>query len=393
MAAMRSPHLHVHLHFAVHTTLAALWLCVFALPAYSDDIEDTSAKISVLQQSIDALRNRIDVFTGKQEALQKDVREAEQKIVASLARIREVRQQRAELDAGLAQSKQRQRALESQRDEQQEAIKSALVDAYKQGKQNRVKLILNQQDPAEVERLLKYYEYINKARQKKIDTYLATLQDIADNKAIQEAAVKKIAAQADILQGELKQLESAQAERKLAISELGKRIGSDADKLANQELERNRLQSLLNEIEREVADIQLPSYKGLPFAELKGRMAWPVAGKAMNKFGQRKTDSRVRWQGLLMEANEGDDIRAIHDGRVVYADWFAGQGLMLLIDHGDRFMSLYAHNSTILKQTGELVSAGEPIATVGNSGGQSETGLYFEIRSKGKPVDPADWCR
>ncbi|MEM8497880.1 MAG: peptidoglycan DD-metalloendopeptidase family protein [Pseudomonadota bacterium] len=383
------------LHF-IHSTsslLAILLLAIYMAPAHCDNIEETSEKISVLQQSIDALRDSIDVFSGKQEALQKDVREAEQKIFASLGRVREVRQRRAELDAEITRSRQRQTALESQRDEQQQAIKAALLDAYKQGKQNRVKLILNQQDPAEVERLLKYYEYINKARQKKIDAYLATLQGIVENKAAQEAAAKKIAAQAEVLQGELKQLESAQADRKLAISELGKRIGSDADKLANQELERNRLQSLLNEIEREVANIQLPSFEGFPFGQQKGHMAWPVDGKALNKFGQRKPDSRVRWQGLLIQASEGEDIRAIHDGRVVYADWFAGQGLMLLIDHGDRFMSLYAHNSTILKQTGELVSAGEPIATVGNSGGQSETGLYFEIRSKGKPVDPADWCR
>ncbi|MFK7731144.1 MAG: murein hydrolase activator EnvC [Pseudomonadales bacterium] len=389
MAAMRSPYLIL----PIRTLLTALLLSGYLACAYGDDIEDTSEKISVLQQSIDALRDRIDGFTGKQEALKKDVREAEQKIVAGLGRVREVRERRAELDAQIAQSKQRQSALETQRDQQQQAIKAALVDAYKQGKQNRVKLILNQQDPAEVERLLKYYEYINKARQKKIDAYLATLQGIVESKVIQEKAYEKIAAQAEVLQSELTQLESAQEERKVAISELSKRIGSDADKLANQELERNRLQSLLNEIEREVADIQLPSYEGLPFADQKGRMAWPVDGKALNKFGKRKPDSRVRWQGLLMAANEGDDIRAIHDGRVVYADWFAGQGLMLLIDHGERFMSLYAHNSTILKQTGELVSAGEAIATVGNSGGQSETGLYFEIRSKGKPVDPANWCR
>ncbi len=389
MAAMRS----LNLTHCVARLLATLLLGLFVLPAHSDDIEKTSEKISVLQQSIDALRDRIDVFTGKQEALKKDVREAEQKIVAGLGRVRELRQRRAELDAEIAQSRQRQSTLESQRDEQQQAIKAALVDAYKQGKQNRVKLILNQQDPAEVERLLKYYEYINKARQKKIDAYLATLQGIVESKAAQEAAAKKIAAQAEVLQSELQQLESAQDDRKLAIGELDKRIGSDADKLANQELERNRLQNLLNEIEREVANIQLPSFEGIPFTERKGRIAWPVDGKVLNKFGQRKPDSRVRWQGLLMQANEGEDIRAIHDGRVVYADWFAGQGLMLLIDHGDRFMSLYAHNSTILKQTGELVSAGEPIATVGNSGGQSETGLYFEIRSKGKPVDPADWCR
>lgn len=389
MAAMRS----LNLTHSIARLLAALLLGLFVLPTHSNDIEKTSEKISVLQQSIDALRDRIDVFTGKQEALKKDVREAEQKIVASLGRVREVRQRRVELDAEIAQSRQRQSTLESQRDEQQQAIKAALVDAYKQGKQNRVKLILNQQDPAEVERLLKYYEYINKARQKKIDAYLATLQGIVESKAAQEAAAKKIAAQAEVLQSELQQLESAQDDRKLAIGELDKRIGSDADKLANQELERNRLQNLLNEIEREVANIQLPSFEGIPFTERKGRIAWPVDGKVLNKFGQRKPDSRVRWQGLLMQANEGEDIRAIHDGRVVYADWFAGQGLMLLIDHGDRFMSLYAHNSTILKQTGELVSAGEPIATVGNSGGQSETGLYFEIRSKGKPVDPADWCR
>ncbi|MFK8019219.1 MAG: murein hydrolase activator EnvC [Pseudomonadales bacterium] len=380
-------------------TLAALVIAAVLLfglmpsQAMANDIEATDEKISLLQKSIKILRQSIDTFTGKQKALKKELRAAEQDISNSLVKIRNTRSELARLEAQLQNYQQQQQILERERDDQQEAIRQALVDAYKHGRQNRIKLILNQQDPAEVERLLKYYDFINKARQQKIDSYLQTLSALENSKLAQQKAVAAQKQQAAVLAEQHQHLTLAQGERQAALGALSEQIGTAADKLANQELERDRLQGLLDEIEREVANIQLPYESGEPFATRKGEMTWPVVGKIGKQFGKRKNGSSVRWQGVVIEANSGDDISAIHDGRVVYADWFAGQGLMVLIDHGDRFLSLYAHNSSILKQTGELVSAGEVIATVGDSGGQSEPGLYFEIRSKGKPVNPLNWCR
>jgi len=373
--------------------IAALLSIALPSQAVANDIEETGEKISLLQKSITALRQSIDTFTGKQKTLKKELRAAEQDISDSLVKIRSTRNELARLETQLLDYQQQQQVLERQRDSQQEAIRQALVDAYKHGRQNRIKLILNQQDPAEVERLLKYYDFINKARQQKIDSYLQTLADLEASRLAQQKAVAAQKQQAAVLAQQHQNLTQAQSERQTALGALSEQIGTAADKLANQELERDRLQGLLDEIEREVANIQLPYESGEPFAKRKGEMAWPVVGKTGNQFGKRKNGSSVRWQGVVIQANNGDDITAIHDGRVVYADWFAGQGLMVLIDHGDRFLSLYAHNSSILKQTGELVSAGEVIATVGDSGGQSEPGLYFEIRSKGKPVNPLNWCR
>lgn len=361
--------------------------------AVANDLEETTEKLSLLQQSINALKASIDTFTGKQKALQKELREAEQEMTASLARVRDTRRELQRLEQQLQALNKQQRKLEQQRDEQQTAIGNALSDAYKQGRQNRLKLILNQQDPAEVERLLKYYDFINKARQKKIDRYLLTLEELKATGVAQQQAVALQQQETRALAAEHEVLTGAQQQRQQALNALNERIGSAADKLADQELERSRLQGLLNEIEREVANIQLPFDSGEPFGKRKGKMGWPVEAEPNNKFGARKNGSSVRWQGVLLPANTGDDVRAIHDGRVVYADWFSGQGLMVLLDHGDRFMTLYAHNSSILKQEGELVSAGEVIASVGDSGGQSEPGLYFEIRSKGKPVNPLHWCR
>ncbi len=367
-------------------------LVLLGTPLAADELSDTEAKISTLQKSIAALKRSIDTFTGKQKRLKGELRAAEQRIRTSLAELKETRADLHSLEQTLAELESRARELEQQRLAQQEAIAVALRAAYRQSKQNRLKLILNQQNPADVQRLLKYYDIMSQLRQDKIDRYLATLAELQNTKREQLAARAEQARKTKRLEAQHAELELAQQERREAISELEQRIGDSAQKLANQELERDKLQGLLDEIRREMADLQLP-FEGQPFSARKGSMAWPLAGKRLNAFGSRKPDSSLHWQGIVIQAEEGTDVRAIHEGRVVYADWFSSQGLMVLIDHGERYMSLYAHNASIYKQTGDLVSAGERIASAGNSGGQTDTGLYFEIRRKGEPVDPAAWCR
>ena len=159
-----------------------------------------------------------------------------------------------------------------------------------------------------------------------------------------------------------------------------------------QQLQRDRqeLEELLEAIEQAVVELQLPEdYQ--PFASTRGTLAWPVDGRRRNSFGASRGAGGMRWHGINLAAAEGSAVRAIHHGRVVYADWLRGSGLLLILDHGDGYMSLYAHNQSLLKEVGEWVAPGTPISTVGNSGGLDRAGLYFEIRKDGKPVDPVVW--
>ena len=152
------------------------------------------------------------------------------------------------------------------------------------------------------------------------------------------------------------------------------------------------LQQLLDAIREAVVNLQVPdNYQ--PFKAARGTMPWPIGGKRANSFGRPRNEGKMRWQGVTIPASEGDSVKAIHHGRVVYADWLRGSGLLMIIDHGEGYMSLYAHNQSLLREVGEWVSAGTPIITVGNSGGQEQSALYFEIRHQGKPTNPTKWCK
>jgi septal ring factor EnvC (AmiA/AmiB activator) len=158
------------------------------------------------------------------------------------------------------------------------------------------------------------------------------------------------------------------------------------------EQNRKELEKLVAAIEKAVANLEVPDdYQ--PFKAARGTMPWPIGGKRANSFGRPRNEGKMRWQGVTIPASEGDSVKAIHHGRVVYADWLRGSGLLMIIDHGEGYMSLYAHNQSLLREVGEWVSAGTPISTVGNSGGQEQSALYFEIRHQGKPTNPTKWCK
>jgi septal ring factor EnvC (AmiA/AmiB activator) len=149
------------------------------------------------------------------------------------------------------------------------------------------------------------------------------------------------------------------------------------------------LQSLVDELTRLLTS--LPISDAEPFAKTRGRLEWPTDGRIMQRFGQSRADGRLRWDGVLLAAGAGEDVRAVHHGRVVYADWLQGMGLLVIIEHGNGYLSLYGHNQDVIAEIGEWVTPGAVIAHVGDSGGRAIPGLYFEIRKDGKPVDPDGW--
>lgn len=289
--------------------------------------------------------------------------------------------------------KKKRDALELAREAQQKSIATELKSAYQMGRQGSVKVLLNQEDPDSVARMMAYHSYILEARSQTIAAYRKTLGEIAAIEPKISALTKQLTDTGRKLARQSEKLNIAQRRRSTALANLAQSIQSKGGKLQQLETDRKELESLLDAIEEAVVNLEVPeNYKA--FSDAKGKMPWPVSGKKpRNRYGKSRNEGKMRWQGVSIPARVGTTVASIHHGRVVYADWLRGSGLLLIIDHGDGYMSLYAHNQTLLKEVGEWVTAGTAVSTVGSSGGQDSAALYFEIRHNGKPTNPGSWCR
>ena len=176
------------------------------------------------------------------------------------------------------------------------------------------------------------------------------------------------------------------------MTELGNKIKNQENTLSSLEGSRARIENLLKSLGELLADIPGNPSENQPFAAQKGKLPWPAKGSFLSKFGQSKNQGDLKWNGVLIKANFGTPVQVISHGRVAFSDWLQGFGFITIIDHSDGYMSLYGNSESLFKQTGDWVSAGDVIATAGDSGGQPQSGVYFEIRSRGKPVNPAKWC-
>jgi len=264
--------------------------------------------------------------------------------------------------------------------------------AYKIGRNDYLKLLLNQEDPGLVGRMLVYYDYYNRARSNRIDKINRSLQEINQIKDnIQTEKVKLDG----LREEQLKKLEEytlSRASRDESIAKLQAYISDQGRQL--QVLQRNEqeIEVLVNQLRRQESIVK--SFEEVPpFTTLKGKLKWPVAGKIGAHYGNSRKGGKLKWQGVMIRADSGADVHAVSTGKVVFADWFRNLGLLIIIDHGNGYMSLYGHNERLLKKVGDWVLADESIAKVGDTGGQEHPNLYFEIRSSGMPVDPALWCK
>ncbi|MGI9285352.1 MAG: murein hydrolase activator EnvC family protein [Pseudomonadales bacterium] len=357
---------------------------------------DAQKKLEQLERRMQSARAELDSYKGKQKKLKQALRNAEQdigkgqrKINATTLQLDAQRQQMATLE-------RQQKQLGADKAKQQQQVAQAIREAYQHGTQNRIKLILNQEDPASVARLLNYYDYFNKARQADIELYVKTLQELQELKS--QLHKTQVALQTSLakLNEQQRGLKASWQARNETLTKLDDSIKVKGKQLAELKQERQKLEALVAEVEKQMAALDIETKgqtDGQSFSTRKGQMGWPTTGRIRYKYGARKAESQLSWQGVLLRAEAGAAVQAVHHGRIVFADWFGGSGLLLIIDHGNGYMSLYAHNQSILKEAGEWVSTGETIATVGQSGGKREPALYFEIRKSGKPIDPAAWCR
>ncbi|MBT8443498.1 MAG: peptidoglycan DD-metalloendopeptidase family protein, partial [Gammaproteobacteria bacterium] len=260
---------------------------------------------------------------------------------------------------------------------------------YMIGRDDWLRSVLSQQDPAEIGRQLVYHSYVAKHRSKLIDSVRADLERLATAEASLRDERARLEETQASERARLAELSSLRENRKLALAKINDGIASRNDQVDRLQMEAEDLEVLLAELTRALANLSIDG--AVPFADRKGQMQLPTAGRIMRTFGQSRADGRLRWDGILVGASAGEEVRAVHYGRVVYADWLPGMGLLVVLEHGDGFLSLYGHNQDVMADVGEWVDPDTVIAHVGDSGGQASSGLYFEIRKDGAPQNPARW--
>jgi septal ring factor EnvC (AmiA/AmiB activator) len=356
------------------------------------DEEETREKLQELEEDIKNIAEEMSDASSRQNELQQQLRQAEVELGTLQRQISENQQALESGAKELVTLQEKGAELAKARDKQQARIAQELKTAWQMGRQGEIKILLNQENPHTVARSLGYYRYFFRARNTLLEQYRATLRELAELQLRIDTTQADLAARGETLKQQLTDLTTAQANRKLAMEELSTNISSISAQLKQKEQDRKQLEEVLRAIEEAVVELELPS-NFASFQSAKSQMPWPVDGKPSNHFDRPRNDGKMRWQGVTIPAKEGTTVKAIHHGRVVYADWLRGSGLLLIVDHGDGYMSLYAHNESLLREVGEWVTVGTPISTVGNSGGEEQTALYFEIRHNGKPTNPANWCK
>jgi len=366
-------------------------------PAARAAEQEKAAKLEALRRTIRELRTSLDKARGRQSELREQLRASEVAIgslTQSLKKLgKELRQKGAEL-RGLREQRDEARAALSR---QRQALAQQIVAGYAVGRQGHVKIILSQQEPSAIGRMLTYYDYFNRARAVRIGEIDHKLAEIE----VLEHAIAQQAEMLEQLHGEqsqqLQALRESRSSRRQILVKLGGEIKTKQQKLEVLLQDERNLSELVSKLRRALAEVPPESPPkpgdGAPFASHKGKLSWPAHGKITARYGSARQVGALTWRGVMIGAEEGGEVKAIYRGRVAFADWLRGFGLLIIVDHGDGYMSLYGHNQSLGKGVGDWVERGEVIAAVGNSGGQDAAGLYFEIRHNGVPDNPLRWCR
>ena len=343
------------------------------------ELEAVQEEIASRLATLESRQQKLTDTEQKLQTLERDTASVAGRLQATRAEIRQLEQR-------ISSNEQQQRQLQQQQRQQAKALEQQIANAYANGDHDFLKLLLNQQDPATIERMLSYYHYFNQARIAEIEALKKTtaqLTQVQETLVRQQDELAALATQQKQQQNALAQQQRAQEE---LIAELQQRQRSDQQRLQALEQSREQLEQVISAIESALqADVQL-----IGLTPVKSRLTWPAEGRVRKLFGQSR-EGPLRWKGVMIEGRNGQPVRTIADGRILFADWLRGFGLVTVIDHGEGYMSLYGHNQSLLKDVGEEVKMGEEIALMGQSGGRSDAALYFEIRYRGDAQNPTRW--
>lgn len=372
-----------------------VWILCPAAAALADENPDSRVyqkKLDRLQQSIIKIQAHLKETQSHRGHTLTELQQLEREISANARTLKKTEARISTLSAHTAELRKELDLLARRLKKQRFILAEQLRSAYSLGAQQSMKMLLNQQDPAEIGRIQTYYSYLNRAQESEIQSFI---QSIQKQQQQQQELSRSLASQKTARATRKNQhrvLQKQRLQRNQLLAQLDKKINNQEQTLLGLESSRSKIENLLRDLGQLLADIPAAPGSNKPFNQQKGQLPWPVGGAFLAQYGQSRHQGDLKWKGVLISAPYGTPVRAISHGRIAFSDWLQGYGFIIIVDHGEGYMSLYGHNESLLKQTGDWVAAGETLATTGDSGGQPKPGLYFEIRERGKPINPTGWC-
>ncbi|MEZ9821197.1 murein hydrolase activator EnvC [Shewanella sp. 10N.286.45.A1] len=357
------------------------------LSAQATDLDRRQSELKSIQTQINKQQSAVKDTNKQRDRLISLLKKDEQAIATAAKKVNKTKQNLASIDKALAELAVKYTQLDKIKVIQQKTLSNQLASAYLAGNHDYSKMLLNQQSPASIERLLAYYQYLNNARIASIKQLQTTIVELDEVKLKQQQNQTRLNKLVIEQQQHAKRLDQEQSQRQQTLIQLQRTLTSSGAKLEQLQIEEASLKRVV-----EQALLAMKNNPSLGGLSSKRKLKWPTKGRIKSGFGSKRS-GQVKWKGVTISASEGQNIAAIAGGKVIYADWLRGFGMVLVVDHGKGYMSLYGHAQTLLKSAGDSVSKGESIALVGRSGGQTESGLYFEVRHKGQAVDPARYCK
>ncbi len=370
-----------------------LWLAVAMLAVVTPALAEqqvTPGQIEDLKEEIADIDEWLADAEEDRSSLEQQLSGLEQEIGRLTRERRELRQQAREQQQRLTKLGKEEteltRVLESQRD----SLKKQIRAAWMEGDAPAVKVLLNEIDPDKIARTMTYYEYLSRDTIDRLEAFAANLRQLKETQKQVKAGRMRLAELEENVADRQQKLSSSKKEREQTLAALKTDISNRLSEREELEEDRKRLEKLLREVEEAIANIPTPNESD-PFGSLKNKLPWPAEGKVVRNFGDSYASGKLKHNGLLINTAEEGDVKAVHYGRVVFANWLRGFGLITILDHGDGYMTLYGHSSSLFTSPGDWVEAGEAIAQAGRTGGTNDPAVYFEVRHNGKPDNPRRW--
>ncbi|PSF08951.1 peptidase M23 [Marinobacter halophilus] len=355
------------------------------------------AEQDVTPAQVEALKKRIDSIDKWLVSAERSRSNLEKQLVATERRISELTRERRSLRVQADQQQQRLTELQKQEnqlantlEQQREGLKKQIRAAWMEGDAPALKILLNEIEPGMIARTMTYYEYLSRDTVERLEAFQASLRELKAARAAVQASRVELAKTETSLEQRQQQLADTRKEREQTLAALDADIRSRRGERKDLDADRKRLERLLDEVQQAIASIPAPN-ESRPFKSLRNRLPWPANGRVVSHYGAAYAEGKLRRSGFIMNTQEEAEIKAVHYGRVVFANWLRGFGLITIIDHGDGFLTLYGHSSSLFTAPGDWVAAGETVALAGRTGGTEDPALYFEVRQNGKPVNPRSW--
>ncbi|WP_017443840.1 murein hydrolase activator EnvC family protein [Gayadomonas joobiniege] len=371
-----------------------LFSATFSLTVSADEAEDIARKKAQLKQVQARIVEQREHISQQQDQLgeiESALRETEQKVAQAARALHQTQIEITRTQAQIKHLKNQLDDLSAEQQKQLNILKKQIQSAYQLGEQDFLKMLLNQQEAGQIERMLSYYQYFNQARIKAIEALAEVVAQIKEKQKVLSEQETSLIALKDLQIEKQTALKNTEAAQQTSAKKLQQAIAAGSQQIERLQTNQNALNRAISELQEALAAMpEQVELNGLQ--QVKGRLLWPSEGKVENLFGQRRS-GQVRWKGSRILADSGSPVRSVYAGQVVFADWLNGYGLVIVVDHGKGFMTLYGNNQTVLKEVGNRVQTGEPVALAGQSGGQLQSGVYFEIRYQGTPLNPSQWCR